>query len=443
MESDRHPLAEEAGGDAHDLLTFGGQADAYDARKSAGIVEIRGDGGVWSDGRLTPDAAASRPKHLRVFVNYRRDDSEGYARWLYDRLSAEFGAGGVFVDAGRIAPAQAISRIIEENVRACDVMITLIGPRWLSVNADGRRRLDEENDWVRLEIAAALGRMIPVVPVLVDGAKMPKAPQLPPELRDLADLNAVALGSSWNQDAAGLAAIVRQAADSVSPTDRFRWIHVPKGTSSPGPEVAAVLELARAHGVTEDRLRPMMMERPQATMVAPFKMASTCVTNESYYAFTRETGHGSPSHWGFRRSNSAQRPFPPNEADHPVVNVTALDAEAYCRWSRTRLPRRHQWEWAASGPDRRPYPWGATYDAGKCNSMTNALVPVSAYEDGDSYNGVRQMCGNVAEWVVGTNGRFQTRGGSYETPCAFWGLAFVFRESDGKSARDVGFRVVR
>jgi hypothetical protein len=106
------------------------------------------------------------------------------------------------MDVDAIQPGRDFRKAIHENVGGCSVLLAMIGPDWLETrDADGARRLDNENDYVRLEIAAALKRDIPVVPVIVRGARMPKASQLPEELRDLAYRNSVELTHArWKSD---------------------------------------------------------------------------------------------------------------------------------------------------------------------------------------------------------------------------------------------------
>jgi hypothetical protein len=106
------------------------------------------------------------------------------------------------MDVDAIQPGRDFRKAIHENVGGCSVLLAIIGPDWLEArDADDARRLDNENDYVRLEIAAALKRDIPVVPVIVRGARMPKASQLPEELRDLAYRNSVELTHArWKSD---------------------------------------------------------------------------------------------------------------------------------------------------------------------------------------------------------------------------------------------------
>ena len=131
----------------------------------------------------------------RIFINYRRQDSEGYVGRLYDHLSQHFERGDLFMDIDSIKPGADFVRTLEDAVNACDVFIAVIGPDWLKVTDDaGQRRLDQWNDFVRVEIATALKQNKMVIPVLVGRARMPSPAELPDDLAGLARRNAVELG---------------------------------------------------------------------------------------------------------------------------------------------------------------------------------------------------------------------------------------------------------
>ena len=131
-----------------------------------------------------------------IFVNYRREDSAGHAGRLFDHLSGRF-PGRVFMDVDTIEPGIDFIDVIEHAVGCCEVLIVMIGDEWLyAADAEGRRRLDNPNDFVRLEIAAALARDIRVIPVLVRGATMPRPDDLPPDLAKLTRRNAVELSDA-------------------------------------------------------------------------------------------------------------------------------------------------------------------------------------------------------------------------------------------------------
>ena len=130
----------------------------------------------------------------RIFISYRRVDSEGYVGRLYDQLLQHFDKGDLFLDVGTIKPGEDFVAAIERTVATCDALIAVIGPQWLNVrDQNGYRRLDNPTDYVRLEIATALKRNILVIPVLVARATMPKQNDLPADIADLSRRNAVEL----------------------------------------------------------------------------------------------------------------------------------------------------------------------------------------------------------------------------------------------------------
>jgi TIR domain len=122
----------------------------------------------------------------KVFLCYRRDDSAGYAGRVQDRLTQEFGRDLLFMDVDTIPLGVNFATVLHNEVAKCEVLLAVIGPHWLDARDDaGNRRLDDPQDFVRIEIGAALQRNIPVIPILLDGAKVPKANQLPKDLEEL------------------------------------------------------------------------------------------------------------------------------------------------------------------------------------------------------------------------------------------------------------------
>ncbi len=127
----------------------------------------------------------------KIFVSYRRDDSADAAGRLHDRLSAEFGKTSVFIDVDNIPFGVDFRKHLANAVGNCDVLLAIMGDEWLDArDRDGQRRLDDESDFVRIEIATALQRQIPVIPILVGINSVPKPDQLPEDLRELAFRNA-------------------------------------------------------------------------------------------------------------------------------------------------------------------------------------------------------------------------------------------------------------
>lgn len=150
-----------------------------------------------------------------IFISYRREDTAGYARSLTEALGSRFGEDAIFRDVDTLGPGVDFPEAIAEAVQQCDVLVALIGDKWLTAEKAGRRRLDDPRDFVRLEIAAALERDILVIPVLLEHARMPTAEELPEDLVELADRNALRLtDENWRD---GLNRLVRAVEARVAP----------------------------------------------------------------------------------------------------------------------------------------------------------------------------------------------------------------------------------
>ncbi len=148
---------------------------------------------------LKPEEMPKRSAN--IFISYRREDSAGHTGRLFDRLSNRF-PGRVFMDLDTIEPGTDFVEAIEHAVGYCEVLIVMIGVHWLHLrDASGQRRLDNPDDFVRLEIAMALERSIRIIPVLVEGACMPRPEELPPDLAKLTRRNAIELSDArWAFD---------------------------------------------------------------------------------------------------------------------------------------------------------------------------------------------------------------------------------------------------
>lgn len=130
----------------------------------------------------------------RVFISYRRSDAAGTTGRIYDYLCREFGADDIFMDTEGIEPGVDFHDVLTRQVASCQVLVAVIGPDWLSArNARDEQRLFLDDDYVRIEVATALERNIRVIPVLVEGALMPVADELPESLKMLARRNALEL----------------------------------------------------------------------------------------------------------------------------------------------------------------------------------------------------------------------------------------------------------
>jgi hypothetical protein len=151
-----------------------------------------------ADAKAAEEAAKARlgaKVAAKVFISYRREDSAGYAGRIHDRLELEFGRDNLFMDVDSIPLGLNFVKILRGEVAKCGVLLAVMGPKWCDVcDEDGNRRLDNSKDFVRIEIATALQRDIPVIPILLDGAKVPKADRLPKELGELGERNGFEVG---------------------------------------------------------------------------------------------------------------------------------------------------------------------------------------------------------------------------------------------------------
>lgn len=131
----------------------------------------------------------------RVFISYRREDSSPYAGRIYDRLVSKFGVSNVFMDIDTLEPGVDFVQVVQRTVESSDVCLAVIGKQWLTaIDEAGRPRLSDPEDFVAREIAEALARPnTRVVPILVGGARMPLATELPPKLADLTKRQALSL----------------------------------------------------------------------------------------------------------------------------------------------------------------------------------------------------------------------------------------------------------
>jgi len=198
-----------------------------------------------------------------IFINYRRDDAPGVAGRLFDYLTARFPRRELFMDVDAMKPGLDFVKQLDAQVSQCHVLLAVIGPHWLDAkDPSGHRRLDNANDYVRIELAAALTRDIPVVPLLVDGAAMPAEESLPNDLKLLVRRHALELRHT--RFSADANAILR-ALEELVPPRRRPWRLVAAG--------AAVAAIIAAGAVLWPKLvsllRPAGPPTVQTTSQAP------------------------------------------------------------------------------------------------------------------------------------------------------------------------------
>lgn len=155
-----------------------------------------------------------RRRRSHIFLSYRREDTAGYTGRLHEDLARIFGAMNVFKDSSSIPPGSPFPKYIETELAKTTVLVAVIGKQWLSLRNEQVRRIDEPKDFVREEIRIALERGLPVIPVLVQGASMPRREELPQAITKLAEYQAIEVSDTrWDYD---LGRLVSAIAPSVN-----------------------------------------------------------------------------------------------------------------------------------------------------------------------------------------------------------------------------------
>jgi len=234
-----------------------------------------------------------------IFLSYRRDDSSGYAGRLFDNLAERFGRERVFMDIETLEPGMDFVAGIDRAIESCGAVIAMIGPSWIKAqDSEGRRRLDDPHDFIRLEITTALNRGVRVIPVLVHNASMPPEQELPEPLRPLRRLQACEISDNrWEFD-------VRRLADVLEPL-------IAEPEENP---TAARLAAAAPAGVTRTTTTPVGKSggRPTGWLVA-------------VAAVVLVAGGGG---WWLSQSTSTEQTPPPVDEPVPPPSHAAIRSEA-------------------------------------------------------------------------------------------------------------------
>lgn len=382
----------------------------------------------------------------QIFISYRREDSVGHAGWLHDRLALAFSHNDVFIDFHTIKPGENFTEKIRVEVQKADVVLAVIGKTWLTLaDGDGRRRLDDPDDFVRLEISSAINNNTIVIPVLVNGATMPSVRALPQELAKLASLNAIKISNEhFAQDISKLVVAIKETLSSRFKLPMLEWCHVPAGNT---------------------------IINQQINHIPTFRISKYPVTYSQYEIFVGDDGYSNQDYWtekGWKWKANRLHPdrYWDNRiwhlGDHPVIGITWYEALAFCRWLSIKknesiiLPTEWQWQRAAQGDDKREYPWGDLFDMGFCNTQESVIggtTAVDKYSQGVSPFGVYDMAGNTFEWCLNeyeilwnfdlsNNDAKSLRGGSWRTPAAQAKISFRHRGLPTDRTFSVGFRLV-
>ncbi len=392
----------------------------------------------------------------KILISYRREDSADVTGRIDDRLVQQFGRGAVFVDVDSIPFGVDFRKHLDEHVAKCDVFLVVIGPDWNgSKHNEGKSRLEDPRDFVRIEIESALKREIPVVPVLVRGAKIPAADRLPVSLHDLSYRNGLEVrsGRDFHGD---MNRLIRFLEQSISGIEKQG---IQKSGRAKNPFAQMPVGMARVPKgsfLYGDQNIPVVIDHDYWIDQYP-------VTNQKYGEFVLAGGYEhqqcwSTEGWQWKMKVNITAPDPTswddtkwNKPNQPIVGVSYHEAEAYAKWIGKRLPSEQEWEKAARGEGGRQYPWGEEFDLNKCNSKETGIghtMPVSQYPNGVSPYGCHDMAGNVWEWCANRHDKQKNdsrviRGGSWGSKLE--NLRAPKRDWDFTDVRDdsLGFRLVQ
>jgi formylglycine-generating enzyme required for sulfatase activity len=375
----------------------------------------------------------------RIFLSYRRQDSIGVAGRIYDRLRAHFGDDAIFMDIDATPFGVDFRAHIDAAVGQCDVVLAVIGTRWAG-ETDAHRRLEDPRDFIRIELESALSRNIPLIPILIDHARMPSEADLPASLALLAYRNAIELdqGRDFHPDVDRLIRVIEfhlhksSGASAEPPHATTTPSAGPKSSpSAPPKELTNSLSMTLLGigpgsfliGSSKDQMDQLMRlfpdskrewfdrEQPQHTVriTRAFYLGRHQVTQGQYQAVMGNN----PGY--FKGSD-----------DLPVENVSWLDAVAFCNklsehekqrpfyrvdgnevamlgGNGYRLPTEAEWEYACRAGSATLYPFGDdpgtlgehAWYAKNSGSKTHRIG-----QKRPNAWGLHDMLGNVCEWCA-------------------------------------------
>jgi formylglycine-generating enzyme required for sulfatase activity len=380
----------------------------------------------------------------KMFISYRRDDSAGHAGRVHDHLEREFGRDLLFMDVDAIPLGANFVKVLDEEIAACDVLLAIIGPGWLDArDENGKRRLENPNDFVRIEIANALKRGISVIPILLEGTRVPKAEQLPEDLKELGLHQGLDVRhASFANDMGRLVTMLQgvQSRSQQRPAepalfDRYRaegrikvdaaivhgapdgWFLPGNGKvewfqdSEHGPEMVVVPAGSFVMGSPESELERSEAEGPQhpVTIATSFAVGRHPIKRGEFAAFVKDTGHE------IRDEALWRDPGFPQDDNHPVVCVSCEDAKAFTAWLSARsgqdyrLLTEAEWEYVARAGTATPFWWGSTISPQQANYNGSYL-----YGNGGAEGEYREQTVAVANFPANPWGLFQVHGNVLE-----------------------------
>jgi hypothetical protein len=272
----------------------------------------------------------------KILISYRREDSADVTGRIDDRLVQQFGREAVFVDVDSIPFGVDFRKHLDEQVAKCDVFLAVIGPDWVGTkDGEGKSRLEDSRDFVRIEVESALKREIPIIPVLVRGAKIPDPVRLPVSVQELSYRHGldVRSGTDFHRDLDRLIAYLKQQIPGFSdpqPEPDIPANTAQKKTKPSAPPVPVdMVKVPKGSYLYEEK-------RLRSVINYDYWIDQYPVTNQKYRAFILAGGYENQQYWssdGWTWKTKDNIRYPKywndekwNKPDHPVVGVSYYEA---------------------------------------------------------------------------------------------------------------------
>jgi formylglycine-generating enzyme required for sulfatase activity len=424
----------------------------------------------------------------KIFISYRRIDSQDFTDRLFEHMSKHFGHENVFQDVGdsnKIPLGVDFVEYLAEQVQQCDIVLVVIGEQWSQIL---KERETQDDDFVRIEVESALQQKKIVIPVLKSKAHMPSSSELPVSIQALARRNAsrVRPNPDFAKDCETLAQGIRKVYAKTTGTSQ---------TPTSKPTLAQALELARNFkGTKNTDWTPIIMPLGEIVPDTPMPEMEMCLVPVGKFMMgSDEYGNDEkPIHeqkitqpyWIARYpvTNAQWRKAVENGivnepkdtewyndirlAKTPVVYVDWYQSMAFTQWIKGQLPSEPLWEFAARGMENWIYPWGNEWDSECCIYEKNPEygkikpAPVILKPEGASWVGAMHLSGNIWEWQLSaygtypynaTDGRENTanesdrglRGGSWNAHYKYMRSSYRYWYGAFDSYGYLGFRCIR
>ncbi|MEO1256116.1 MAG: SUMF1/EgtB/PvdO family nonheme iron enzyme, partial [Bacteroidota bacterium] len=384
----------------------------------------------------------------KIFISYRRADSQYVVDSIAKELEAIFGHSNVFLDVGSIPFGVDFREYLNKQIAIHDVLLVIIGKDWAQIMKERSRQRD---DFVRIEIESALQQNKLVIPVLVKDADMPNFSQLPESIHDLQWRNSATIRRRpyLETDCARLIQGIQQyfgTTTTVRPTQNsnlqnvvstelmpppFDWIEIPSGginniggtykyKSLNFEEVNDVSDIVRLFA---DQAAERSDKRvSKSANIARFAISKYSITNAQFRKFMDADGYNkrqwwTDEGWNIKERESWKQPQAWYDSDwnddaQPVIGISWFEAVAFCKWlsqvtnENINLPSDAQWQYAAQGIDGLEYPWGNSFHYPSCNHNVDQkgigkTTTVTRFESTNiSPFKVVDMIGNIWEWCL-------------------------------------------